>query len=242
MDTPFYLFGSEDSTDYDILVSIDDIPQNIDAAHNICKHYNKTLSEIFTDKVLNCNLATFKDGEITNVFKGTCDELNNVLFYTYKNHKQYYPNPILKPIERDLNEKVLRAARFILTIFSRTELRPEIKPALRGNLIDKLAVLKKIDFVKMTDFPNKKENKVDLYKSLAFQFGQVFSLIDGFEMDSYAKSGIIKNYPDLKNHLKRHFLSDTDLNTLNKYLSRFIEYIETNLSSLRLNEQTDKNE
>jgi glucosamine 6-phosphate synthetase-like amidotransferase/phosphosugar isomerase protein len=70
----------------------------------------------------------------------------------------------------------------------------------------------------------------------------VFSLIDGFEMDSYAKSGIIKNYPDLKNHLKRHFLSDTDLNTLNKYLSRFIEYIETNLSSLRLNEQTDKNE
>jgi hypothetical protein len=34
-ETPFYIFGSEDSQDYDVLVSVDDIPKNIDGAHNI---------------------------------------------------------------------------------------------------------------------------------------------------------------------------------------------------------------
>ena len=34
---PFYIFGSEDSTDYDVVVSVKYIPQNVDEAHNICK-------------------------------------------------------------------------------------------------------------------------------------------------------------------------------------------------------------
>ena len=42
-DSPFYIFGSENSQDYDVLVSVNEIPQNIDAAHNICKYYNDKL-------------------------------------------------------------------------------------------------------------------------------------------------------------------------------------------------------
>ena len=133
IESPFYIFGSENSQDYDVLVSVDNIPKNIDDAHNICKYFNDKLSKILSDKPLNCNIGIFDNNKIIKVFKGTCDELNNVLYYTYKNHKQYYPNPISKIVERDVNEKILRVARFIITFYSRTHLRPEIKLALRGD-------------------------------------------------------------------------------------------------------------
>ena len=234
-ETPFYIFGSEDSQDYDVLVSVDNIPQNIDEAHNICKYYNDKLSStLLSGKELNCNLGIFKDGKLIKVFKGTVDELNNVIYYTYDNHKQFYPNPINEPTNRDIDEKILRVARFIITFYSRTELRSQIKSALRGDLKQKLEVLKKIDFVKMIDFPGKKEKFEDIYKVIAFQFGQVFSLIDGYESDSYTKNGIIKNYPDLKNFLKRNPLNMSDLEVLNKYLKRFIDLIESKIDIIKL--------
>jgi hypothetical protein len=234
-ETPFYIFGSEDSQDYDVLVSVDHIPQNIDEAHNICKYYNDKLSStLLPDKELNCNLGVFEDGKLVKVFKGTVDELNNVIYYTYDNHKQFYPNPIIEPINRDVDEKILRVARFIITFYSRTELRSQIKAALRGDLKLKLQVLKQINFVDMVDFPGKKEKFEDIYKVLAFQFGQIFSLVDGFESDSYTKNGILKNYPDLKNLLKRNPLNTSDLETLNKYLSRFIDLIESKIDTIKL--------
>lgn len=135
---------------------------------------------------------------------------------------------------RDVDLKILRCARFIITFFSRTHLRAEIKSALRGNLVEKLEVLKKIDFEKMEEFVGKKEEPEDIRKVLAFQYGQVFSLIDGHEPDSYTKNGIIKNYPNLKNLLSRTPVSQEDLKTLNEYNERFIKLIEQKMSSIRL--------
>lgn len=86
----------------------------------------------------------------------------------------------------------------------------------------------------MTDFPNKKELREDIYKVIAFQYGQVFSLIDGYEKDSYTKSGIMKNYPDLSNFLKRIEPTNNDLKVLNKYLDRFIELIESRIGDIKL--------
>lgn len=235
-DNPFYIFGSENSQDYDIIVSVDSIPQNIDTAHNICKDWNEKLSKVLPDKPLNCNLGEFKDGKLVDVFKGTVDELINVIYYTYDNHKQFYPNPIDKPIERDVDEKILRVARFLITFYSRTDLRPQVKAALRGDLKLKLGVLKQIDYTTMTDFPGKKERLEDIYKVIAFQFGQVFSLIDGHEPDSYTKNGIMKNYPDLSTFLKRENIEQSDLEVLNKYLKRYIELVETKLPTIRLTE------
>ena len=104
----YYLFGSENSQDYDVLVECEYIPKNINEAHAICKAHNEALSLILTDKELNCNLITVRDNKIIDCFKGTCDELNNCLYYTYVNHTQFYPNPILSPVERDINEKIFR--------------------------------------------------------------------------------------------------------------------------------------
>jgi hypothetical protein len=235
-ETPFYIFGSENSQDYDIIVAVDEIPRNIDAAHNICKEWNEKLSKILPDKPLNCNLGVFENGKLVDVFKGTVDELVNVIYYTYDNHKQFYPNPITEPIQRDVDEKILRVARFLITFFSRTNLRTQIKAALRGNLKMKLDVLKNIDYTKMTEFPGKHEKVQDIYKVIAFQFGQVFSLIDGHESDSYTKNGIIKNYPDLSNLLNRKPVSQKDLETLNKYLKRYTDLIESRIDTIRLME------
>ena len=233
----YYIFGSENSQDYDIMVEVDSIPKDINQAHNMCKGFNDELSLIYPDKEINSNLILIKDNKIIDCFKGTPDELNNCIFYTYNLHSQKYPIPVLSPVERDFNEKILRIARFIITFYSRTELRKEIKSALRGNLLMKLEVLKKIDFQKMSEFPDKKEKIEDIYKVLAFQFGQYESLRSGYESDSYTKNGIIKNYPNLSNLLNRGKIIEDDLIILNFYLKNFIGYIESNIDLLRINEK-----
>lgn len=228
----FYIFGSEDSQDFDVFVEVDEVPKNISIAHDICKLFNNSLSTLLPNKVLNCNIGVIENGFVIDCFKGTADELNNCIYYTYNNHKQFYPNPIYSLVERDIEEKLLRVARFIITFYSRTDLRSEIKAALRGSLKLKLEVLKKINFETMCDFPDKKEKKEDIKKTIAFQFGQVFSLMEGYESDSYTKNGVIKNYPDLKNFLHRN--AEHDLNILNKYLNHFIVLLTSRIENMRL--------
>lgn len=214
------------------MVFVDDIPNIIDDSHTLCKMYNEQLSHILTDKPLNCNLAIVTDGFITDVFKGTTDEVNNALFYTYDLHKQYHALVIKEPVTREYDMKIIRASRSILSFFSRSELRSIIKPALRGDLRAKIPVLKSIDFEVMKDFPGKKEATKDIYKVLAFQFGQLFSLVDGFEKDSYTKSGIIKNYKDLAPMLMREELCDKDYIVLNTYLTRLIKLAEARVDKM----------
>jgi len=228
----FQVFGSEDSLDYDVMVFVDEIPEIIDHSHTLCKMYNAKLSKVLTDKPLNCNLAIVADGLIVKVFKGTPDEVNNALFYTYDFHTQYHPLVVKAPIVREYDMKILRAYRNILSFFSRSELRTIIKPALRGDLRAKIPVMKMIDFETMKEFPGKKESIKDIYKVMAFQFGQLFSLVDGFEKDSYTKSGIIQNYPDLTPMLLRQELSEKDYKTLNIYLDRLIKLSEERVDKM----------
>lgn len=228
----FQVFGSEDSLDYDVMVFVDEIPEIIDHSHTLCKMYNAELSKVLTDKPLNCNLAIVEDGFIVKVFKGTPDEVNNALFYTYDFHTQYHPLVVKAPIVREYDMKILRAYRNILSFFSRSELRTIIKPALRGDLRAKIPVMKMIDFETMKEFPGKKESIKDIYKVMAFQFGQLFSLVDGFEKDSYTKSGIIQNYPDLAPMLLRQELSERDYKTLNTYLDRLIKLSEERIDKM----------
>ncbi len=232
IDCVFQIFGSENSQDYDVMIFVDDIPQNIDEAHNICKHYNAELSNLLSDKVLNCNLAVLKNGYIIKVFKGTADEVNNALYYTYDYHKQYFDNQVKAPVDRDVNQKILRVCRGILSFYSRSSLRTQIKPALRGDLRLKVPAIEQIDFTTMTDFPGKKESIKDIYKVIAFQFGQLFSLIDNYESESYTKSGIIKNYPDLEPMLNRKDLSINNLEVLNLYKQKLLDLVKSIIDTM----------
>lgn len=228
----FQIFGSENSQDYDVMVFIDSIPAIVDEGHSLCKFYNADIAKILNDKEINTNLAVVKDGYITDVFKGTVDEVNNSLFYTYDNHTQYYPRVVSAPIDRDIDKKILRVYRNIVSYFSRSELRSIVKPALRGNLYDKIAVLKMIDFNTLRDI-NKKDSMTNIYKIISFQYGQLFSLIDGFESDSYTKNGIIRKYPALSRMINREVMLDSDYITLNTYRDRLIEITESRIDKMK---------
>lgn len=228
----FQIFGSENSLDYDVMVFIDSIPAIVDDGHTLCKFYNKELSKILTDKEMNTNLAVVKDGHVVDVFKGTISEVNNSLFYTYDIHTQIHPKLIISTIERDIDEKLLRVFRNIVSYFSRSELRTVVKHALRGTLYEKIEVLKMIDFQILKDI-GKKDSMANIYKIISFQYGQIFSLIDGFESDSYTKNGIIKNYPSLKRMLDRETMLDIDYLTLNIFRDRLIKITEEKIDSMK---------
>lgn len=217
----YYIFGSENSRDYDVMVIVDSLEKTIDDNHSICKYHNDILSKIYTDKPLNCNIATISDGYISSVFKGTAEEVNNGLLYTYDLHEQKYPILIKGVVERDRHEKIKRVFRCILSYYSRSEHRVLVKEALRSDLYKKIEVLSKINLSVYYSFNDKKDVYMDIMKILAFQYGQLFSLYDGFESESYTKNGIAKNYPDLEPFLNRK--SDIDLLVLEKYKKRLID-------------------
>lgn len=226
----FYIIGSPDSIDIDVFVKVDSISSDKTFEHQRCKEYDISISNILTDKrPLNSNLIVIEDGIITDCFKGSVDECNNILYYTHSMHNQLYPNPISRPLERDLDLKVLRVTRCILSYFSRTDLRSTIKDALRKTIFEQLQVLRLINF--NNEIIGKKDRTEDIYKVIAFQFGQLFSLVDGYEKDSYTKGGIVKNYPQLESFLMRR--SDLDMSILNEYLSRFISYLEGSIHTMK---------
>lgn len=229
MENEFYVFGSKTSYDYDCFVKVDKIP-NIQQSHKLCKYFNDKISTFdVTKKPINSNLCIIKDGIIIDTFKGTPDECNNSLYYTFRLHNQTYFKPVHKVLERDIPLKFKRTMRIILSFFSKTELRPIIKHALKNSAKDKYNALKEIDFNKMVNFPKKNDSKKDIYKIMAFQFGQCFSLIDGYEPYSYTKEGLIEKYPDFKNHLNRKDLNEKDLVVLNNSLKRFLKLSEKEL-------------
>lgn len=230
MQEKFQIFGSENSNDYDVVVFVDSISKTIDVAHDECKKFNEQLSLILTDKVINSNMAVIQDGIVVDVFKGTNCELTNALFYTYHLHKQFHPLQITHTVERNMHEKIIRVARGILSFYSRSEFRAEIKPALKGDLILKRAVLEKIDLSIYYDFRGKKERQIDIKKIIAFQYAQLFSLIDGFEKDSYTKNGCAKNYPDLAPFLNRE---ESDIIVLEKYKQRLLKTIDENIPLMK---------
>jgi hypothetical protein len=223
MDYRFQIFGSENSHDYDVMVFVDAMPVNIDIGHQWCKEFNSDLSSVLTAKPLNANFGIVQDNQVTSVFKGTVDEVNNALYYTYDNHTQYTPNHISHSVQRDVEVKLYRVYRCILSFFSRSHLRSTVKMALRSDIHKKYSTLELIDFTEITEFPHKKESIYDIYKVIAFQYGQLFSLIDGHEKDSYTKNGIIENYPDLAPMINRKDLTSYDLEVLNVYKERLLE-------------------
>lgn len=211
METKFQIFGSGSSQDYDIMFWVDELPETIHER----KLLTKTFEDQFTDeyirsqklknKPLNGNLAVAKNGTMVDVYKGTIDECNNSCYQTYDLHKQFHPNQITRNIERDVWLKILRTARVLLSFYSRTEIRSEVKKALKGDALDKLEILKGINIIKQPP-SNKNIKLVDIYKTIAFQLGQTNALYFGEEL--YTKEDIIKNYKELEPFLNRETSGD----------------------------------
>lgn len=232
----FQIFGSKSSKDYDVLVFVDEL-RSIDDNHSLIKDLNKFLSLTLPSKPINCNLGILKDGILVNVFKGTYDEVNNSLYQTYDLHKEYqvYENRIVMQYHRFDDQfkhlKLKRCYRFLLSFYSRTMLRNEIKEALRGNFKVRLDVLKKIDFRIHTEFPGKKDAVVDIYKVIAFQLAQTIGLFQGLEI--YTKEDAAKYFPELEVFLLRQEHNINDLYKLDVLLLELLEIGEREIHNMK---------
>ncbi len=170
-------------------------------------------------KVVNGNLAVLENGTLKDVFKGTTDELNNALFYTYSLHLQHFDNVITALLPRDTDLKFLRSTRTILSYFTRTSARKQVKAALQGDIDLKYTTLAELDFLQLLE---NESTEADAKKSIAFQLGQTIALDNGIEL--FTKATIAETFPDLQPYLYRH--PATDLTALAHYLQIFLEKLD----------------
>jgi hypothetical protein len=227
--TKYQIFGSENSTDLDVVFFIDKIPSTVFEAAELCKYYGAEYENFnLNDKAINPNIAVLQEGVLTDVFKGTSDELNNALFYTYCYHEQNYVNSISSVLKRDVNLKFLRCARMILAFLSKTIYRTNIKQALNSTILTKLQVLKEIDLTILTNL-GKGTNLIDTKKSLAFQLGQTLLLDKGIEV--YTKNGIISHILEVDPYLMRD--PSSDLLNLQILLDEFANRLEDRIPKMR---------
>jgi hypothetical protein len=204
-----YIHGSEDSLDVDIAYVIDR-PIDRQAAKDFCDSQTN-----------DANILTIENGQVSWCYKGTPDELNNSLLVTYPLHQQKCPMMITHRVERDVELKLLRALRCLLSHASRSELRSQVKAALRSDsIVAKLSVLKEISWSEDT-IKNKGEY-LDVIKSLAFQIGQTSALFEGVEV--YTKSQISLKYPSLRKFLNRE---QVNVNEFNFVFREFLIKVET---------------
>lgn len=196
-----YVFGSADSRDFDVLVIVDKLGM---VAENkaACKIQEDLLATIYQDKPLNVNIATQAGGQLTGVFKGTIDEVNNSIIDTYMLHTQPYQLQIAKRMIRDRGIKALRAMRILLSFMSRCQHRAIVKEALNGTAVDKHRVLSQIDLAEVVELGNKNTNLIDFHKTIAFQMGQSCAL-NCSNLELYTKQSIGLHFPVLAPFLSR---------------------------------------
>ena len=218
----FNIFGSEDSTDIDIMFRIEKMPCLGDCQDH-CFAYDLELSKD-SPKEVNSNLCVVVDGIVTDVYKGTVDEVNNMLFYTYDNHRQTHQKFVTRTVPRDVTTKANRALRDILSHLSRTSYRDLVKAALKGSMADRIEAVRKINFDEINDLNKKDGNINDYYKILAFQIGQTAGLIEGMEF--YSKSSLSTHYPHLRVMLYR---LPFDIGVLNYIVDEFLDLIESKI-------------
>ncbi len=189
----FQIFGSPSSIDRDILVVVDTLP-TLEASKTIAAELAPIIQAHFADpKKPNINFGILHDGVIVETLKGIPDETNNAILATYDFHIQPYPLAITRPVCRDLHAKYQRTARVILSLYSRTSHRQAVKQALRGDFETRCAMLEQLDFsAPVADF-GKHALPDDVYKSIAFQLGQVLALAKGVEL--YTKEDISSHFP-----------------------------------------------
>lgn len=215
----FQVFGSKDSKDIDVLVFMESLPPT-ETSKKLCVKYRNDIKEIYLknniilEREIDVNLGVLNNGVLESVFKGSYDEVNNSLLYTYNYHGilQLYPQQITSPLKRDVTLKMLRSSRIILSLLSRTIHRNKIKKALKSDFSTQIELLKNIDLSKITDFGNKNGSNEDIYKKLVFQMGQTLALSSGF--DIYSKSSISGMFPSISKLMNRESLNFNDLNAL----------------------------
>ena len=209
---PYLIHGSEDSLDVDVYFLVDELG-TFNEAKKKCDEWSHALG-------VNGNLIVVKDGKVTEVYKGTVDEVNNSILATYHLHDQKFPNPIITKVERDICLKWVRVIRGILSHCSRTQYRAIVKEALRAeNVYDKLKAILEIDLTKIDDFG--KEEATEVYKFLCFQIAQYLGLLQNVEVYTKSQAADLLSNFDVRQFLYR---KPASLETLNYLVKLFVVF------------------
>jgi hypothetical protein len=225
MENRIYRFGSSDSRDEDCFMLVDAPISSIQKCRELADSY----------KPKDVNLVVVNEGRVVWAFKGTADEMNNSILYTYKLHPSNTdPCPVTVKVERNLDVKISRTVRGILSMCSRTKHRVQIKQALRAkDYSTKIEALKLIQFselvkentveTKVHEIFHKGTPTVEIYKFLGFQLIQTLMLPLGDEV--YTKQDCIINFPSFTDIIYSREDEEAP-EKLQKCLNIFIKYLE----------------
>lgn len=217
----YAIFGSHDSDDLDVMYFLSELPSLQE-----CKVMASELEiQHQSDKPVDVNFCVVENNHVVDTYKGTVDEVNNMLSYTTNRHTQTSTFPVIKPVTRDVHLKVARVLRGILSFISRTEHRPEVKKALRGSGELKLETLESIQLSEIKSLGTKNNTMKDFYKLFAFQIGQAMGLMSGAEY--YSKSSIAAHYPELKPYL---YKEADEFPLIDSIKQHFIDLVRDRLS------------
>jgi len=223
IDFKYYIFGSKDSIDIDVLI-VHPESTGLESDSLLIKQIN---TDYPITRNWNINIIQINGGVIINSIpsKGYPDSVNNSLFETYNLHKQKYPFPLDRKVTRNISLAIEKCLVAVFTFYKRTKhhefyksIPKEIKNG-NAELEDRLSFLEKIDF-KTLPFDDENRNK-NAFKSLAFHVGQTVSLIEGIEI--YTKQKLIFHHPNLENLIKRLAIQDTDI--INEKIKRLKDSI-----------------
>lgn len=227
MEIPYQIFGSASSEDLDVVFFVAELGSIADNGSAAKIHAARLAVELNASKPVNANLAIVGAGHLTAVYKGSVDELNNALYDTYALHKQVYPLQITEVLPRDVELKIIRCTRTVLSYFSRSEWRASVKKALSGDIGDKMACLRQLDVSRYGEEVNGIP-KAQFFKTVAFQMGQTLALMDGCEC--YTKEAIADRFPELAPYLFREAGADTK--DLQRVWDRFVERVSVKLPTM----------
>lgn len=223
---PYYQYGSNNSTDIDVIISIPSAVMPI--GQELRKRFVRQLLDDFNLN-WNATLAVFEDGIMIDTIynKSWIDSLNNAFFETYKYHVQFFEIPVLKTVKRNKTLAIYKAVRTVLTFLTRTPLRTEIKPILKGvhPFYAKLDVLGAIDFNDFETFNQKNAPDVDIWKILAFYMSQNILLIER-NIEVYTKNDVLVYYPELTPFILRQSITEKDKTFLTQLKNEWLTAIK----------------
>lgn len=151
----FNIFGSSNSLDVDMVVPVP--PTWMDEKkHTGLLYCNKLKEQIqqmhptMANKDLDVNIVVVQDGVIVWCLKGSSDETNNAVFYTYKFHTQEHSCLVARPIARNVQAKIERTCRTITSFFKRSAHRAQCAKALKSQDVStQLSFLQGLNFAKV---------------------------------------------------------------------------------------------
>lgn len=248
-----YLYGSNDSKDFDIFVQVSRIPNDEDQEdledikEGVIEGLRRSIPRLkgsrnIDAKNMDIDLSFIHVDEDSKVMDW-CEydnlaEANNCLLTTFSHHRfntrAYDEAPVHKQLTQNVSLKLVKNLRTILTFLSRTQYRDEVKRLLKygtfAERIEFIAEFVSSNKLQSVDSFNKNLSDQEITKDLAFCFIQLHALIQGFEV--FTKRDACMNYPDLAKYILRTDGSE-QLEALESFIFEIFNDLSSNLEIFR---------